>query len=79
MELGRGKYVLTEVIDSMSPGLLQDDSGQVKVTRGQSHPSDLDLFLSISYCFSFGNKTDSDRLRMKYFLTNRWYDSNLCC
>ena len=34
MELGRGKYVLTEVIDSMSPGLLQGDSGQVKVVRG---------------------------------------------
>ena len=82
MELGRGKYVLTEVIDSKSPWLFKSDSGQMrslKVTRGQIHPSDLDLFLSISYCFSFGNKTDSDRLRMKYFLTNRWYDSNLCC
>ena len=82
MELGRGKYVLTEVIDSKSPGLLQGDSGQVRsmiATRGQIYPSDRDRFLRISYCFSFGNKTDSDRLRMKYFLTNRWYDSNLCC
>ena len=75
MELGRGKYVLTEVIDcSMMGRVPKDDSvqlGSLTATRGQIQPSDLDRFLSISYCFSFGNKTDSDRLRTKYFLTNR--------